>query len=111
MPTQMSAHCFAQVSCSSRLFMRPIVRRAGALARMPSGPGVDQLAAALAASEASGDLRHVHVFGHGVDAHVGLVVAGFACGDDGADAVGAHVGERHWRAGLAAHDSSRKADC
>ena len=39
MSTQMSARCFAQVSCSSRLFMRPIVRRAGALARMPSAKG------------------------------------------------------------------------
>jgi hypothetical protein len=45
----------------------------------------------------------VHVFGHGVDAHVGLVVAGFACGGDGADAVCAHVGQRHWRAWLAPH--------
>jgi hypothetical protein len=62
--------------------MQPKVRRAGALAHMPSGPGVDQLAAALAAAEVSGDLRHVHVFGRGVDAHVGLVVAGFACGGD-----------------------------
>ena len=39
MSTQMSARCFAQVSCSSRLFMRPVVRRAGALARMPSAKG------------------------------------------------------------------------
>jgi hypothetical protein len=35
MSTQMSARCFAQFSCSSRLFIRPTVRRAGALARMP----------------------------------------------------------------------------
>jgi hypothetical protein len=39
MPTPMSARCFAQVSCSSWLFMRPIVRRAGALARMSSAKG------------------------------------------------------------------------
>ena len=46
---------------------------------MPCGSGVDQLAAALAAAEASGDLRHVHVFGQGVDAHVGLWLQASHC--------------------------------
>src|SRR5271155_4129544 len=41
---------------------------------MPCRSRVDLLAAALAAAEASGDLRHVPVFGQGVDAHVGLVL-------------------------------------
>ena len=63
MSTQMCARCFAQVSCSSRLFMRSKVWDALASGRVPGGPGRYRLAAAAAASEAFAGLGTARVSG------------------------------------------------
>ena len=67
---------------------------------MPGGPGRYRLPAACAAPEPLAGLGHVHSPGQGVDVDVGFMAAGFARCCDRADAVGSHVGEGHWRAGL-----------
>ena len=71
---------------------------------MPCGTGVDLgLPVALTAAQALADLGHVNALRQFVDIDVGLVVAGLALSGDGADAVLAHVGKRHGRAGRGAH--------
>jgi hypothetical protein len=74
---------------------------------MPCGPGQDALPATPAAAEPQAGLGHVQALRQGVYVDVGLVGAGLACGDDRADAVLAHVGQGHWRAGFAAHGVRR----
>jgi hypothetical protein len=98
-------------SCASRVLCRhmsrpfaPIVRRAGALARMPCRSSRCRLSAALATAEALAGPWDRHGLGQGVDVDVSLAPAGFARRRNRADAVLAHVGERHWRAGFAPQD-------
>jgi hypothetical protein len=66
---------------------------------MPSRPRLDQLAAALAATEALAYLGNDDRLGQGVNVHVRLVPA-LTGRDYHADAVLAHVRQRHGRAGL-----------
>jgi hypothetical protein len=61
---------------------------------MPCRPGHDPLAAAAAAAQPLTGLRDRR---QGVDVDVGLAPAGLAPRRDRADAVQAHVRERHWR--------------
>jgi hypothetical protein len=77
--------------------------RAGLFLRapqMPSRPRIDSLAAALAATEATADIWDDDCLGECVHEHVGFVSASLTARDDGADAVLAHVRQRHRRAGL-----------
>ena len=70
---------------------------------MPCGPGQDALLVAAAAPALLADLGDRHRLGQRVDADVSLAPAGFACRRDRADAVQAHVRERHWRPGGCPH--------
>jgi hypothetical protein len=72
---------------------------------VPSRSGVDRVGAALAALEGETDLRDGNGFEHGVDIDVGRMAAGLARCDHHADAVCAHVCERHWWAGLSSSRS------
>jgi hypothetical protein len=57
--TQISARCFAQVSCSSRLVMRSTVRRDGALARIP-GAKDDKRGASVDTRDTRSERDHRH---------------------------------------------------
>jgi hypothetical protein len=65
---------------------------------MPRGPRADPLAAALATAKSPADVRNRERLRQRVHANVGRVAAEFARRGDEADAVGAHVRQRHRRA-------------
>jgi hypothetical protein len=58
---------------------------------MPSGSRIDALSSALTASKPSARVRDENRLCQTVHVHVGLVLAGLTRGDDGANAIFAHV--------------------
>jgi hypothetical protein len=90
-----------RAGCGGRL--SPEIRSALTFGCVPCGPGRYRLPAALAAAEPQAGLGHIYVSGYGVDVDVGFMAASLARRRDRADAVLAHVRQRHGRPGLAAH--------
>jgi hypothetical protein len=72
---------------------------------MPSGPRVDTLPSALAALELTARLWDDDRLSQRVHVHVGFVSAGLTRGDNSADAIFAHIRQRHGQSRLvtAAH--------
>ena len=83
----------------------PIVRNTLPWARMPSGAGGHRVAAAAAAAEPVASLGDCEGLRQQIDVDVGGAAAIRARCADGANAVQAHVGEGHGRAGFASHGS------
>ena len=75
----------------------------GVARRVPGGARGDLLPAARAATKAAAYLGDESCLGQGVNVHVGLAPAGFALGDDSADAVRPHVRQSHRRPDVFSH--------
>ena len=82
-------------------FLPVATRRAEALSERhvvpfaPVGPGISAELAALSAPHARAEGRHWNIIRPGVDVELGMVIAGPAGHIKPADAVVAHVAERH----------------
>jgi hypothetical protein len=87
-----------EIRDSCGLSARRTKRRQGlCCGRVPRGPRIDLLSTAVTTAQAPPRFRDRHALRQGVDVYIGLMPAGFACCDNGANAVYAHIGQRHRR--------------